>query len=472
MKIKEILIGLTIAVLSSCNSWFEVEPSTNIREEVLYRDEQGFKDVMTGVYQIMATPTLYGRELSFGYNDARVRYWSTSTSSTGHVYYYAHNLDYTVTSEVARFDAIWSSMYKAISNLNGLLANIDAKKSVFAPGNYELIKGEAIALRAFLHFEILRFFSPSPAFGMDVKAIPYYTRQTVDPQPQKTISEVIDLVRTDINQARELMREHDPWGPAFSTFTQTQIDATDRFIKMNYWAVTGLLARVELYAGNKPAALAAAKELIGEPVDQPQLPIFLNSSGAPDQLFFSEVLFSMNISKLQDNIDFYFGPVATASATATGLMLTTAPYLDNLYSPLNPSDVEYRKNLWFDVTANNGNASTLKKYTDITFIPIIRISEVYYIAAEASENTNAGIDYLNKIRGSRGLFPMDYTINLAAQLKNEYIKEFVGEGQLWYYYKRLGSAGYGGPVSSTLAIAPEKYILPLPKAEIEFGKIE
>lgn len=55
---------------------------------------------------------------------------------------------------------------------------IDENKGVFtSPEVHDVYKGEFLALRAFLHFDILRLFAPSAAMnnnkGLDALAIPY-----------------------------------------------------------------------------------------------------------------------------------------------------------------------------------------------------------------------------------------------------------------------------------------------------------
>ena len=57
------------------------------------------------------------------------------------------------------------------------------------------------------------------------------------------------------------------------------------------------------------------------------------------------------------------------------------------------------------------------------------------------------------------------------EIYKEYCKEFFGEGQMFYYYKRLAINTIG--VLRTIVIDPETvYVLPLPDNELDFGLIE
>ena len=61
--------------------------------------------------------------------------------------------------------------------------------------------------------------------------------------------------------------------------------------------------------------------------------------------------------------------------------------------------------------------------------------------------------------------------DLQAEIAKEYSKEFMCEGQMFYYYKRLGLKRIG--VYRTVAIEPEEvYVIPLPDDELDFGLIE
>ena len=75
---------------------------------------------------------------------------------------------------------------------------------------------------------------------------------------------------------------------------------------------------------------------------------------------------------------------------------------------------------------------------------------------------------LREIRG------IDGTIS-ASILEDEFVKEltkearreFLGEGQMFYWYKRLGLPVDQG--NTTVTLDPVQFCLPLPATEVEFG---
>lgn len=106
-------------------------------------------------------------------------------------------------------------------------------------------------------------------------------------------------------------------------------------------------------------------------------------------------------------------------------------------------------------------------------INMIRLPEMYYIAAEAllTSNPEKARDYFDTVISSRGLTPLKerssgqtLTIN---HLINERYKEFIGEGQTFYNMKRLNLDFVNvnaQPVQASKAI----YVLPIPTEEIDY----
>ena len=66
-----------------------------------------------------------------------------------------------------------------------------------------------------------------------------------------------------------------------------------------------------------------------------------------------------------------------------------------------------------------------------TQIPLLKIGEMYLIAAEASGD----ISYLNTMRKYRGYVSDESAENFDKLLIGEYQRELFAEGQLFYFYK-------------------------------------
>ena len=102
---------------------------------------------------------------------------------------------------------------------------------------------------------------------------------------------------------------------------------------------------------------------------------------------------------------------------------------------------------------------------------MIRISEMFYIVAETTSDEAEARACLNQIRRNRGLIAFEDTemIDIQKVLKDEYMKEFFGEGQLFYYYKRLNvSTIPAGDDSGDVTMNEAKYKFPLPDSETDY----
>ena len=108
-------------------------------------------------------------------------------------------------------------------------------------------------------------------------------------------------------------------------------------------------------------------------------------------------------------------------------------------------------------------------------MPLIKMSEMYYMAAEclnARGQRKKAIELLNEVRKSRGIAEsnnLPLTLDqekVTKEIEKEWRKEFLGEGQLFYFYKRLG---YTQIPNTTVPGSDKVYVLPLPEDEINLG---
>ena len=469
---KRYMIGLLAGLLtlnSGCNDWLDVNPRTEMKEKDIYQDEKGFKNVMNGIYIQLASKGLYGMYTSYYFPDLLAGYWYKTNNSTEN---YIMSYAYTNKNVESVIKTIWSKYFTAIAHINDLVENLDGTKVNFTYGNKELLYGEAYGLRAFLHFDVLRLYGPSPAVGKEHKAIPYMEEFTNIASRRLTVNQVLEKVAADLNKARELMREVDSYGPNYADLEETY--AQDKRLKnrrfhLNYYAATALLARVQLYAGNTTEALAAAREIIGTAETLPVAPFELVTEvTSADRLFQNELLFGLEMKQMKVVISDYFGEAASKANlnNNTHMLAFSVSAQNNLCAPQNPADDDYRLKIWFKETSSNV-ANMSNKFEGVEMMPLIRISELYYIAAECLGGKE-GLAYLNKIRAYRGLKALTDDSTLQNEIYKEYCKEFLNEGQMFYYYKRKYLSQLG--VFKSKAIDPEAvYMLPLPVDEQDYG---
>ena len=74
----------------------------------------------------------------------------------------------------------------------------------------KVLTGEALALRAFLHLDMLRLFGPVYVKNPSAEAIPYNESDKVSALPILAADTVMGRVLRDINAAEQLLKGNDP----------------------------------------------------------------------------------------------------------------------------------------------------------------------------------------------------------------------------------------------------------------------
>jgi hypothetical protein len=486
MKLKnKFIITILVVTLgaSSCKKgWLDVTSSAEIRAEDQFTTEAGFKDALMGVYIGMTDRSLYGSQLSWGALDLISHQYQAPQSLAQ--YYQFHNHEYRGVLATPQVDAIWNKTYTVIANANNALAYIDKNKGVLNPVSYSIIKGELLGLRAYLHFDLLRLYGYGDLAGRtDLNgklAIPYVTAFSKSVTPQKSYTETFALLLNDLDEATQLLKEdpiyNNPKKPA-SYYATVNRDGffNKRVQRMNYYAVTGLKARTMLWIGgeqNKAAAALAAEEVIQYGTAR----LAVSTSAATDPRLYPEHLFNLNVMGLSDLVNRFLDGNDVANSNA---LLIAPASAQALYETTNPNIglVDIRYNTLLSNESRGMVSIKLRQVStsqlNINIVPLMKLPEMYYIAAENYIQTNLSkaIDYLNVVRRGRGIIqdiPANATaVQVTEELTKEYRKEYISEGQLFYYYKRLGFAA----IPNYSATADDKiYVLPYPQAEIEFGQ--
>jgi hypothetical protein len=486
---KYIYIIITLLAFTSCNKFLNVKPQSQIDRDQLFKTEQGFREALNGVYTFCATQALYGGNLTFGKLDILAQNYTFTDPIAQSV----ANFDYTQLSTVNNINDIWASCYRGIANCNYILAAIDQQKGVFTDNNYKLIKGETLALRAYLHFDALRMFAPSYKNGPKLRGIPFVTKIDVKSTPFSTVSVVIDSLLADLNTAKGLLKTTDPIMSSSyivgypKTDNITEDTNSDLFLqnrrhRLNYYAVLGELARVYLYKNDNVNALANAEEVIKAnkfPFTK-QEDFFQNDIEKKDRIFYPELIASWFIDNKVNNdaIKFLF---YNNNPQYRG----TVDQVNDIYEKGQSGAEDWRLKQWFVSTTNptgGQDIAVLQKYIKNAdplknrhplVAPAIRLSEMYYIASEASYDTNPAqaLTYFNTIRQHRGIGSTVNAVTSKDELVNLLLKdarkEFYGESQVFFMYKRLNHAV---TISVTQSKAPSNqiFVFPIPVDELAY----
>ena len=464
--------SLVALAMASCSDYFDVSPKSQILTDEHFSRESGFFDQLTGVYSEMATGALYGREMTFGLAEVLSQNYDIDAMNS---YRYAAQYDYENPGVKSRIDSVWSTAYNCIANLNVMLEYYNTVDStIFTANHYNLYRGEALGLRAFLHFEMLKAFSPSPASNAQALAIPYVTTYAPAITAQRTVDQILAFIIDDLESAVNYLRTD-----SLHLSDERYNYSESRHYYFNYYAAKQVLARAYLWKGDLESAARIAEEVIADYEDESNCPArwvhYSEIQGVPNdeiqRIFPTELVFRLNIPGMVDLVDPYF----TEEAGSNSFYLTEQS-LDKVFEKSSKGlGNDYRSLFGIQY---DGEYQYIWKYHQYNsskdMMPVIRKSEIYYIAAEAEKETNPAraIELLNEVRENRNitgddLLPDNLTaVEIQDEIFKEYRKEFLGEGQLFFYYKRLNIPSIEG---ASVAANNAVYVWPMPDNEIEFG---
>lgn len=460
------LTVILITMSGACQKFLTVNPKSDVSRDVLFENESGFKDALVGVYIQLVDVSSYGKTLSMGAIEDLVSSWdANSMTAAGQLGLFNYK-DQQVESILSN---IFAHQYQTIANINAILDKIDEKKAVFSPGIYEIVKGECLALRAYIHLDLIRLFGPVPGNVKSEGRLPYITTLSNAPVLPIDFNSFSVLLLKDLQEAEILLKEVDPIvSHNIEGLKNGDAPISDEFMKhrnlrMNYYAVKALQARAYLWFSQPKKAYDAAQFLIMS---------FDKAGGKKFRLGglsdFERADYGLTCEHIFGLYDFELYTKRLDQSLIKGRDGTMVK--NQLYGATG-SDIRELK-LWEQLMVGYQSDYLFKKYQkpsevgpikDFKQIPMLRVSEMYLIAIETaaqSEATALWSEFMKARMLNSISLPTD-PLQKRQLLIKEYRKEFYGEGQGFYAYKRFDASKEEIvfiPVEATVNYTP-----PLPK---------
>ncbi|MGL5682891.1 MAG: RagB/SusD family nutrient uptake outer membrane protein [Marinifilaceae bacterium] len=481
-KITLLLLVTILVIQYGCDAYLDVKPKDKYTQDQLLSTKGGFYTALNGIYSNLALSSLYGENLSYKFIDILGKRYAAVTSSD---YITSLNAYAYGDKDVANtLRGIWAKSYNTILNANVLLESVKAQEGILTVKEAQRMEGELLAIRAFLHLDMLRLFGPVYSRNADKLAIPYNDVSTIRNLPLLSADTILNYkIIPDLESAEKLLKDTDPvvshgvMGPDDSD----EVNDSFRQLRLNYYAVKALKARALLYGGDKENALLAANDVIEDNNVKTFFPFvdpnkLLANNINPDRVFSTESFFGI-YNKYRNNIYTY-----TFSPDNVGNNLLQ-PKVDFITALFSGESQDYRlQSQWSKSSSAGVTGDIFVKFQGIkddknelfygTYMPLIRLSEMYYIAAECETDLAERTRRLNEIREKRGVPALTFSkeSDFLTALRKEYLKEFVGEGQIFYLYKRLyvnilkTENGYDG---TDVKVSDAVLVPPLPQSELE-----
>lgn len=492
------LVSLAVGLsLTSCENWLDVQPTDTVTEEDLFKEGTGYRNALNGVYRELSSTALFGRELTWGVAEALAQSYGASynsgnapfDSALGHSDIIQYN--YTTDQAEKLISTIWSKAYNVIANCNNIIGRIEKEPDKKFKGGKlerELILGEALAVRAFLHLKMLVYFAPAPVTNPTGNWIPYYEEFPLIGSEYRSVDAILELVIRDLKLGQAFVEafdtfvsdeeDHRMWLHPDSRFSSSakvpSIQTTDGFYayrgyRMNYLAITALLARAYSYGGAYDLAVPEAQRVIDFACSEIyKALVYTPESKARGNFKMSDdLIFALSDTKLYDHYK-------TFNSDGTKLTLNM-DYYDPYYSIFD-AESDYRGKLlltedekWDVVGLRYTTPKSSNEYTEMVadMLPVVRLSEMHYILAEACADRSSFGDaaaMLDMVRVGRGCPSglLDSSIrdkeSFVDELLKETRREFLEEGLIFFYYKKKGR------MPST-SVTEDKLYFPLPDNE-------
>ncbi len=458
---KKIINKLSVAAISGallfagCAKNFIVQnPSDSVPTGDALTTVSALGSALNGVYAQLRSVSLYGRDfLIVGDLQADNTYVEVDNSGR-----YISQYNYSVTSTDGVAQEMFSDAYVGIQRANQII------NDTLTGDGVATIKAQAYAARAILYFKLVNIYAKP--YTTDTAALGVPIVLTYNPYvlpARNSVNQVYKQIVSDLQAA----------------FT----DAPDyvNSVTLSKYAIEALLARVYLYMGDNADAKTAAVDVINNGgfslVKANNLAAFwANPAIQSDQ---TEVMFEVDADAINNN-----GYDDVAGIYINGYQdIYASSQLYNLYT-----STDVRKALMIPGTTKSGAAAYLvNKFpnalnSDRDNLKVIRLAEVYLIAAEASVGDDQGDAqiYLNDLMAERD--PSTKYTSTGTQLLNDIVnerrKELAFEGDRFYDLNRLklpiaraanpGAIPAGqGNTNLSIPYPDNRRVAPIPQVEIQ-----
>ena len=395
-----IYIFLGITLLTACSKDFlEPEVTTSKDVETNVKTAEDLDGIILGAYDRMNAATYLGRDYIV-YAEVR----SDNAFSNGNSGRFVGPGQFFLNATDAYPSDTWLQIYRVIANAN-IVINTEVEDN--DSEEVQHLKGEAYAIRALGHMDLLRLYGEQYSAG--TLGVPYITvYNDGDLYPSRlTIQEVWDKIGQDLEEAEARMSS------AYDNDSPTRITTL---------GVAALQSRYYLYTKDYAAVISAAERVVASGeyslADVDNYTSIWSGSGGSTSVF--ELAFTSTDNLSNDAIyNIYQG------ASYGDIEVTTDLY--NAYE-----DTDVRKAL-YTYNAGTGKIRMTGKYPNLTAnIRVIRYAEVVLNYAEALAHTGANnaLEVLNMIPAKRGA-----SLYTGATVENVLIerrKELAMEGHRFF----------------------------------------
>jgi hypothetical protein len=463
-KILTVAALTTTMLFTACSDVIEVEPIFQKDGADIFKSLDDYQFSLTGSYALLRQTGYFGSggQTTSTWGNLPDMMGDNLVQTSEDLANWQPQVDWTFNTTESDVEIAWTAAYSVIAQANITLRGIDAFATQDA-ARVNRIKGQALALRAMAHFDLLRFFGEDYDRNSTKKGIPYISEVNTALKPARlTVKDTWDKIFVDMLAAET----------ALSTVTGLNSATNKSNLDVN--AVRGLLARMYLYAKDYVRAESYATQVI----TAVPLASRTNFPGIWKDASAAEVIWA---------VSFNVGEGSPATGVYAGAnnrnRFRPEPALEATFDQVN--DVRFAS--YFASSTRSGvSRRILTKFLgrltaidNVVNFKAVRTGEMYLIRAEArvlqgGAKIATGLADLNELRAARisGYIPVNLLGQaLLDEIALERRKELVGEGHRWFDLKRTTKrvARTAGISSTTLNLLPSSkyWTWPIPQDEID-----
>ena len=207
MNTKKILTIITVGGLlfAACTKKLEQTDPQTLPIDVSLGSDANVKKVLMGAYDAMSSGNLYGGNIQL-FADLLGANGELQWVGTFNTYREIFNKNMLTTNP--NVTGVWVSGYDAINIANNVLTAINEVNAA----DQNRVKGEALTIRAAMHFEILRLFAkdyrdgaPATNPGIPIMLTPTNTVGEISYPARSTVDQVYTQIITDLVEAETLV---------------------------------------------------------------------------------------------------------------------------------------------------------------------------------------------------------------------------------------------------------------------------
>lgn len=421
-----IFIVVSVFALSACDGFLDMNPTNSTPAEEAISTPKDAEVIMNGIMRSMTSSNYYGRRFIL-YGDTKGGDITINSAGRGEDGLYAFNHS----ANSGSYSTFWTTGYFIIMNLNNLLENIEKLEAAGGEG-YTEYKGQALTLRALLYFDLVRLYGLPYNYNKTAYGVPLITKTLeYDAKPGRaSVEDVYKQIIIDLEDGQQVLSENKEHKRGF----------------IGYYANVALQARVKLFMDDYAGALTAAEEVINSGVYRLYEPEEWVDSWSKQHQSESilELFMQPNEGDLgTGSLGYYYQRRRHINTNALGYFIASDYFLQRLGE--DNDDVRWGI-MSYDETSNSRYGSCYKymgstklsgdgkETPSAVNLKLIRLSEIYLIAAEAALNKpdsdpTLAATYLNAIRKRAPQLPEATAATISDEMiLDERSKEFFGEG--------------------------------------------